>query len=100
MNPDWTGLRISCYEVHNCSQSLYASTRNPRLRSSIDKKQKKIQRIVDIAKEVYDPSQTPQQFVEAILIYMSPWILRFLISMFERSIIDWLKNRIYPNNAA
>lgn len=97
MNPDWDSLKSSCFEVNNCSESLYSSTRNQRLRSDIKKKQKKIDRVFEAAKEAYDPNDTPQQFVESILALLAPWIFRFLISAFERAIIEWIKNRTFTN---
>lgn len=100
MNPNWSTLRSDCLSVHGCSPWAVSSSRNKREQRKLEKKQQDIDQVIGAAEKVLidTPNIDPQAMIGPILAILLPWMLpilrSFLISAFQKMVLDWILNRL------
>lgn len=99
----WDNLRKDCETAHQCSefQLKYSiSRRDRKSQRKIEKNREQINSVVNAAKEALNknPSQTPEELTKSIIAILAPWILQWLISAFQKQVIDWLIGKLKVND--
>lgn len=95
----WDNLKKDCELAHNCSefQLRYSiSRRDRKAQRKIEKDRVQINSVMNAAKEALsnNPNQTPEELTKSIIAILAPWILQWLISAFQKQVIDWLIGKL------
>lgn len=95
---NWDQLREDCELVHGCSDMAIRSSRqDKRKQRQIEKKQAKLRVVTDTLRGYLDsnPKATREQAYKSVIGILAPFLLQWLISDFEKMVLNWLLNRIY-----
>ena len=100
---DWDTLQEDCKMVHECSDFMMVSAKNRKDRKAqkrIEGQRRQIDDIYAAAQKSLgdNPGQTKEQLTGSIIAILLPWVLPllrdWLLSAFQRLIVNWLLNRL------
>lgn len=101
----WVNLEQDCMLAHGCAMFQLKSAisrRDRKLQRKIERERSEVQSVVEAVKQslTTNPDQTPEELTKSVIAILTPWVLRiissWLISAFQKSILDWLVNRLKP----
>lgn len=97
---NWDQLREECELAHGCSEVAVRSSRGDRRKQrKIEEKQAKLRKVTDLLQGYLSshPNATREQAYKSVIAILAPFFLQWLIGAFEKMVLNWLLNRLYPN---
>lgn len=100
---DWESLKEDCRMVYGCSDFMMNSAikrKDRKAQKRLEAQRRKIERVHEAARKSIEanPGQTKEQLTGSIIAILLPLVLPilrdWLVSTFEKLIIDWLTNRL------
>ena len=95
---NWEQIQNECELAHGCSDIAVRSSRHDkRKQKEIEKKQSRVRKVTETLQSYLDknPYATREQAYSSVISIIGPFLIKWLISAFEKMVLNWLLNRIY-----